>query len=368
VITAACFPVPDLLLRTNDPAAQHTVRTFAHQQAEAARSLHQALTNALRAARDIHAREAAFTTAFVAAEDWRYRAAAASPHSDDRYSPRWADRFRTPVTDDNPNIFQIGGHERLRDGAAWDPAARAYRGGIETPASQTMRAFEARAAARFASAPGADVVCNQVALPGGRAADGMRLLRGEAARQAAAELAARISARGGDISRITTDGQLIYLTSPPASDRNAIFPQAMALLAQEHTAPAALIAWVQAAYLLYQAPRRKRGADATVRTFLIAAGAALLPRLPVLLHDIDLRAYVQTQDLFVTELRAVQAENPFTTGGPIIRAEWPPGSQQSGQVGEHCAHVLVGATDSLGVAQAVAFEADGTDVPGLVKP
>ncbi|MGW1554512.1 hypothetical protein, partial [Streptomyces sp. NPDC002346] len=53
MITADCFPVPDLLLRTNDPAAQHTVRTFAHQQAEAARSLHQALTTALRAARDI---------------------------------------------------------------------------------------------------------------------------------------------------------------------------------------------------------------------------------------------------------------------------------------------------------------------------
>ncbi|WP_328916123.1 MULTISPECIES: hypothetical protein [unclassified Streptomyces] len=306
-ITAACFPVPALLLRTNDPAAQRTISAFAHQQAGTARTLHRALSIALHSAHDTGTRVAAFTTMFKAAEDWRYEAAATSPHSVGRYSPRWAERFRTPVTDDNPNLFRIGDHARFRDGAKWDPATRIYRGGAETPASRTMRRFEAIAAARFPQSPSVDAVCNRVALPDGRIAEGTRLLRGSAARQAAAEMAARISARGGDISRITTDGSLIYAASTPGTDHRAIFHRAMTLLAVEHATPAdALAAWLQAAYLLYQAPRKKRGADATIRTFLIAAGVQLLPEPPVLPHDIDLRAYVQTQDLFVTELRTVQ--------------------------------------------------------------
>ncbi|MFB7214546.1 hypothetical protein [Streptomyces sp. NPDC056255] len=76
VITTACFPVPALLLRTNDPAAQRPVLAFAHQQAETARSLYEVLGEALRSAHDTSSRVAAFTTTFEAAEDWRYNAAA----------------------------------------------------------------------------------------------------------------------------------------------------------------------------------------------------------------------------------------------------------------------------------------------------
>lgn len=317
-ITAACFPVPALLLRTNDPASQRTVRAFAGQQAETACSLSRSLTVALRSAPAIGARVAAFIAAFEATEDWRYRAAASSPHSTGRYSPSWADRFRTPITDDNPNLFRIGDHARFRDGTTWDPATRTYQGGTDTPASLTMRRFEALAAARFPQSPRVDVVCNGVSLPNGRIADGMRLLRGDAAHRAAAELTARISVRGGDTSRITISGHLIYTASAPESERRAIFHRAMALLALDHTAPAdALTAWLQAAYLLYQAPRMKRGADATIRTFLVAAGTLLLSRPPLLPHDIDLRAYTRTHDLFVTELRAAQSIDK-TSGGRRI--------------------------------------------------
>lgn len=307
-ITAACFPAPALLLRTNDPVAQRTARAFAGQQAETARSLSRALTVALRSALDMGARVAAFIAAFEATEGWRYRAAASSPHSTGRYNPRWADRFRTPITDDNPNLFRVGDQARFRDGATWDPATRTYQGGTDTPASRTMRQFEALAAARFPRSPSVDVVCNSVSLPNGRTADGTRLLRGDAAHRAAAEMAARIAARGGDTSRITTSGYLIYTASAPESERRAIFHHAMTLLAFDHTAPAdALTAWLQAAYLLYQAPRMKRGADATIRTFLVAAGALLLSRAPALPHDIDLHAYTWTHDLFVTELRAARS-------------------------------------------------------------
>ncbi|MEU7184100.1 MULTISPECIES: hypothetical protein [Streptomyces] len=123
----------------------------------------------------------------------------------------------------------------------------------------------------------------------------------------AAEMVARIAARGGDTSRIITTGHLIYMASPPQTDSQAIFHHAMTLLAQDHATPAtALSAWLRAAYLLYQAPRTKRGSDATTRTFLIAAGTYLLHQPPVLLHDVDLHACVRPQDQFVTQLRAVQ--------------------------------------------------------------
>ncbi|QIZ37038.1 hypothetical protein [Saccharopolyspora sp. ASAGF58] len=309
-ITAECFPTPALILRTNDPTAQRSVRTFAHAQAETARSLHQMLTEGLRDARprDIDMRIAALTTVFETAEDWRYRTASANPHSSGRYGADHAEQFNTPITDDNPNLFRIGEHERLREGAAWDPATRTYIGGAETPASRTMRWIGALAATRFADLPGTDVLSNRVTLTGRRVVGGMRLLRGSAAHHAAAEIAARIASRGGDPSHIVTDGDLIYTASAPEADRMAIFHNAMILLAEDHATPAAaLTAWLQAVYLLYQAPRRKRGSDATIRTFLIAAGTYLLAHPPVLLHDIDLLAYVRPQEHFVAELRAAQS-------------------------------------------------------------
>ena len=76
----------------------------------------------------------------------------------------------------------------------------------------------------------------------------------------------------------------------------------MALIARRYDAEAdASQAWLNTAYLLYQAPRRKRGADAAIRTFLIAAGLHLLDRPPTLLHDLDYRAYVKTKERFVAE-------------------------------------------------------------------
>lgn len=231
----------------------------------------------------------------------------ANPHPTGRYGAGHAERFRTLITDGNPNLFRIGEHERFREGAVWNPITRTYAGGVETPASRTMRRLGALAAARFGPSPSVDIMSNRVTLPDGRVARGMRLLQGSAARSAATEMVARIAARGGDTSRIITDGDLIYTASAPDTYRQTIFHSAMTLLAQDHATPATtLTAWLGAAYLLYQAPRRKRGGDATTRTFLIAAGAYLLIHPPVLLHDVDLRAYVGPEEQFVAQLRAAQ--------------------------------------------------------------
>ncbi|ONH26548.1 hypothetical protein [Pseudofrankia asymbiotica] len=169
-----------------------------------------------------------------------------------------------------------------------------------------MREIGAAAAARFGYVSGSEVVTNLVNLPDGRVVRGTRLMRGNTARHAATEIASRISSRGGDISRIVTDGDLIYIASASETERREIFRAAMTLLAQGHAGTATLDFWLRAAYLLFQAPRKKRGADATIRTFLIAAGACLLEYLPRLIHDIDLLAYVQTEAQFVDELRTAQ--------------------------------------------------------------
>ncbi|MEO5876313.1 MAG: hypothetical protein ABIS86_16640 [Streptosporangiaceae bacterium] len=306
-ITADCFPVPTLLLRTNHPGNQRTIRAFAHQQAMQASSLLKTLAEALPSTEDLAARSAVFTAVFEATEDWRYRIAAASPEPTGRYGRSSAERFRQPVTDDNPNLFRIGEHERLREGARWNSATRTYLGGTETPASRTMKQTGVLAAARFPTSSGAEVIQNQVNLDSGHRVPGMRLLRGAAARSAAVEMVARIRTRGRDTSHIITDGDLIYCASAKEADRTAIFRQAMDLLAHDHaTEAAALTAWLQATYMIYQAPRRKRGSDAATRTFLMAAGTYLLHRPPTLLDDIDMRAIVLPQESFVAELRTVQ--------------------------------------------------------------
>lgn len=236
-----------------DPAQQRPERPTkcARVRPQAGRggaSLHQSLTESLCETRDIDTRVTVFTMAFEGAEDWRYRNAAASPLPTGRYSAGHAERFLTLITDDNPNLFRIGDHERLRDGAEWDSTTRTYVGGAQTLASRTMREIDALAAARFARSSSAEVVSNRVTLLGGRVALGMRLLRGRAAHHAAAEMVARIAAQGGDTSRIITDGDLIYAASAPETDRAMIFHSAMTLLAQDHATPAAALGvWLRVA-------------------------------------------------------------------------------------------------------------------------
>lgn len=307
LITAASFPVPGIILRSADPAAQAPWREFAGSQAAIARATCELLIERLRGTPGASHRAAELTTAFEAIEGWRYRLALASPHPDGRYAAAHAERFRTPVTDDNPNLFRIGEPERYRDAATWDDAARCYTGGTETPASATMRRYAALAARRLAASPHAEHADNLVALPGMRQAQGTRLLHGEAARRAAAEIARRITARGGDASRISTAGDLVYAASAPEASRHATFGSAVSLLAA--IAPdlaSAPRAWARAAWRLYQAPRAKRGNDAVIRVFLIATGTCLLGKPPVLPHDIDLAAYVHEEGSFVSQVTAIQ--------------------------------------------------------------
>lgn len=301
-ITAACFPTPLILVRSSTGALPEHVTAFSALQAQQARQLYRALTRKLLFASDIRQRTEIVTSVFAAAEHWRYQVAISQPYGDGRYSAAHAQRFREFITDDSGNYFPIGEPEKYRDGAQWDSESCSYTGGSETPASRIMRHFTELAKARFDGLDG-DIAINEVTLPDGRQTPGMRLLRGAQAASAAKAIVDRIAARGGDGSRIarTIDG--VYTASASAAQRTEVFHAAMALIARRHDEHAdASSAWLNAAYMLNQAPRRKRGADATIRTFLVAAGLHLLDRPPTLLHDLDYRAYVHTQERFVAEV------------------------------------------------------------------
>ncbi|WP_020673865.1 hypothetical protein [Amycolatopsis nigrescens] len=315
-ITAECFPTPELALRSNDPAKQAKVRAFAGEQAVAARRVCGRLAAALAAANDRGARFNAVWTAFDAVQDWRYQLALASAEATGRYGRDRAERFRTQITDDTANYDRLGEVGRLREGSAYDQATRTWTGGEQTPASLAMRRIGELAARRFA--PGADVAHNHLVLPSGLylvlpsgRATGARLLRGDVAKAAADELTARVAARGEDASQMEVGGDLLYAATGSTTDRRRIWAAAMGLLAGEYRNwTAARNAWAKAAYLLYQAPQMKKGSDSVNRVFLVAAGTVLLGRPPVLLHDIDLRAYVLPEHEFVTELLAVQPPEP----------------------------------------------------------
>jgi hypothetical protein len=303
-IVPGCFPVPLILIRTVDGSPPAHIEEFADLQAQEARRLYEALARRMASAVDPCQRAQIVRSLLTAAESWRYQVALAHPHSEGRYSRLHVRRFRDFITDESVNYFPIGEPEKYRDGARWDDDTRSYVGGLETPASTTMRRFASLAARRFCNVQG-DVVANEVTLPGGRHVLGTRLLRGAAAARAAAVIAGRIAARGGDGSRNTRPTQGIYVASALQAQRQQMLHAAMATLAEHHDDDAAAAwAWLDAAYLLYQAPSRKRGADATIRTLLVAVGQYLLNRPLTLLHDLDLLAYVHPQEHFRLEVAA----------------------------------------------------------------
>ncbi|WP_410784985.1 hypothetical protein [Kribbella sp. C-35] len=67
--------------------------------------------------------------------------------------------------------------------------------------------------------------------------------------------------------------------------------------------PAQRQAFVDAAYFLVQGPEFRRGSDAIMRTFLVAAHARVFDRAPVLPHAIDLDGMVRGQDAFSQVMR-----------------------------------------------------------------
>jgi hypothetical protein len=211
------------------------------------------------------------------------------------------DRITTPITDESPNRDRVGNLGRLRAGATWSDEAQAWVGGLETPASRIVAEAGARAATRFdAEGITGDELQNTVHLPDGTVMRGNRIVRGEAAHQIALELKRGVAARGHDVGQFETGGEdMMFTITADAADRAAIFQAALQELTSQQPGQCTREAWANVAYLLYQSPQYKKGSDAVIRTFLVAAGTHLVGEAPILPQDIDLRAYISTQDEFV---------------------------------------------------------------------
>lgn len=287
------FPTPHLALRAG--ANEQKVRGFATAQADAATRIAERLMLDAGPDASIADRLAAVEAAYADAVAWRYSLARSGAIVGGTAAVDGADaeRFRTPITDNSPNLDRIGTVGRFRDGSEWDAATRTYVGGVDTPASRTVVAFGEAARARFAvEAPDSDVLANVVRLPDGSYVPGNVLIRRDAALAAARALAERVAARGLDASRMETGGDPLYVVTATEADRARIRRAAFALLAADEVTEST---WWQADYLTYQAPTYKKGSDAAHRVFLVAAAWWRLGWVPALPHDIDLRCMVLGQ-------------------------------------------------------------------------
>ncbi|MFF9594226.1 hypothetical protein ACF1FX_34475 [Streptomyces sp. NPDC014646] len=294
MITRDRFPTSPLALRSTDPDRQARVRGFADRQATAATAARDRLADLWAVSRHRADRVAALSTVYADLIAWRYDlavAAGARLGHGIAYDP---ERFRTPIAEGATNYDRLGRVGRLCEGAEWDPVSRTYVGGTPTPAYSAMLEYGRAAEDRFAAeGERGDVLQNWVRLPDGTRVPGNRIVRGAAARVVAQELTARVAARGVDASRMETGGDPIYAATPAPEDSAALFAAALDLLADPGLTTEG---YLTARYLLFQAPRTKKGSDAVGRTFVVAVGDLVLgeeaPELPA---DIDLRCYVLGQ-------------------------------------------------------------------------
>ncbi|SDY08727.1 hypothetical protein SAMN05421504_104459 [Amycolatopsis xylanica] len=295
-ITASVFPAPATAIRTNDPVAVAGIREFARYQAAAARTIAAMILGA-----PAPATPCLIEGALNAATAWRYRVAEQSGETG-------LPRYRLPLT--TARYRRIGHVGKAREGAIWHEPTGTYFGGLATPAYHTLGLFGRYAATRFAEAESCrDTLRNQLTLHNGAIIAGGALLRRAAAADVA-DLVSRSAALRGETGKAETGGNAMYAVSAPPADSEAINEAAASALADALNAAAdsdidtASRLWALGAYCLYQAPRTARGADAACRVALAALGAVALRRIPWLPHDIDLRAQVLEQAVFVEQLIA----------------------------------------------------------------
>jgi hypothetical protein len=303
VITPDSFPTPALALRSTDPVELDRVAYFARHQANAAEALRRQLLAADWAGLPLDRRVVMLRAGFATLVQWRYGLARQAPGRIGVGIPLDAERFQLSMREAGPNFDRLGYTGRLRAGARWDADSKTYQGGQDTPASRIILAYGRAALDRFeAEAPGGEVVQNVVVLPGGMRVNGNRLVRGESAARIAAYLVRRIAMRGHDASRVEVGGDPVYAVTATADDADVLHAEALRLLAEtcELRYEQRITAWQTARYLLYQAPRTKKGSDAVTRAFLVAVGSVLLRQVPTIEHDADLRCMVLGQPAATT--------------------------------------------------------------------
>lgn len=306
------FPTPRIALRNNLTLAD--VEWFAAEQANAAnaaaRNLDIALTSTL---------ESEWPEVFAVLQsqlvNWRYQLAVTQGMaSSGDAAPSSAERFRTPITDESPNIDPVGSSVGFwHNGYKWDETLGRYAGGEETPASRLVAEVGDWVTIRFDEEDNAgDIMQNQIRLPDGRLVNGNSILRKEAAHKQNKIGIERARACGVDTSRFDINGDFIYLKTATKADRTTIRQALYGYLAQLETAyqqgeTIIVPQWAEVAYLLYQSPQDKKGSDAISRVYLMTLANRWMQPLPIMPDDIDWRAYTKGQDRFVDEIVALNA-------------------------------------------------------------
>lgn len=212
-------------------------------------------------------------------------------------------RLLTPINDADPNCDRIGVIGRLRASATWNEQTKTWIGGQPTPSSRIHEQAGIWAMERFAAEGNdSDRLHNIITLPDGSVCQGNSIVRGESARAIALHLKQGAITRRDNVSQFETGGDCIFTVTASQADRTRIFLAAMNQLADLATYPRDNVLTqdlAEIAYLLFQAPIMKKGSDAVIRTYLVAATAYLQGRALVLPQDIDLRAYIAGQDNFI---------------------------------------------------------------------
>jgi hypothetical protein len=264
MITARSFPVPDLLKKTNNPAAWDQLGGFAQVQAAEANAALELLTERLATAGSLEERAAGFEAAFRHVTEWRYQVAAQGrwtrPYSD-------VEEFRTTIPADNSRLYRVT--PNVND---HDPAS---------PALQLRLELEQVAKDRLM---GRSVLQNVVTLRDGRTINGNLLNRSIYNFDVTTETAAFADR---DVLRQASFDTLAELETQRA-DTGGLDPQDPELRQK----------FTDAAYCLIQAPEMKRGSDAIMRTFLVAAHTRVFDAAPVLPQAIDLDGMVRGQEGF----------------------------------------------------------------------
>ncbi|NUS00019.1 MAG: hypothetical protein HOV67_32765 [Kribbellaceae bacterium] len=269
MITARSFPTPDLLKKTNNPAAWDQLAGFAQVQAAEANAALELLAERLATAAGAGERVAAFEAAFRHVSDWRYQVAASErwprPYSD-------VEEFRTAIEPGNARLYRVTPSVEEHDPGS--PALLLRTELVQVAKDRLM---------------GHSTLQNVVTLRDGRTVNGNLVSRSlytgsittetatyedrEVLRQASFETLAELETRRTDEARLDPQD-----------------PE----LRQKFT---------DAAYFLIQAPEMKRGSDAIMRTFLVAAHTRVFDAAPVLPQAIDLDGMVRGQEAFSQVMR-----------------------------------------------------------------